>query len=711
MQTTNPVRSRVAALALPALAAVLLAAPVAAQVEDHRRIEFRDLPDFKIPRPEVLTLDNGMQVFLMPDRELPLISVTARIRGGAYSEPADKAGLAALFGQVHREGGTATRSGDELNDFLENRAASVETGMTNSYGTASMSCLAEDFDAVFAVFNDVLRNPAFAEDKLELAKLQAKTGIARRNDDPSSIAAREFDRAVYGPDSALGRMMEYATLANVGRDDLVAWHRAHYHPNNVMLGVLGDFDVEAMKKKIRAAYADWKPGPAVELDAPEHRDGMTPGVYFVPRDDVTQAYIQMGHLGMRVQDPDYHAAQVMNEILSGGFAARLFSNIRTKRGLAYNVGGGVGASYTHPGLFRTSMSTKSETMAESVEALRDQIRGMIETPVTDEELRRAKESILNSFVFNYDTRSEILAQQMTYAFYGLPKDFLETFRAKIESVTKDEVMQAARRLIKPDNLTLLVVGNPAGFDRPMSTFGEVVEVDVAIAPPPSTAPAVEATAENLEAGRALHAKVADAVGLDGPLQSAASEVEIRLDLGGQQMALGQTITVVLPDKLRQALRTPMGAQVVVLNGKTGYVSAGGQRQTAPAPVVEDLRHSLERNLLVIAAAAGRDDLRAVAGARDEDLGCRDLALTLGGTESRLCVDDSGRPVKQTYQGKHPVQQTPGTVEIWFSDWVEMDGVQLPATQVLHFEGNEVATVTVRSVEVNGETDPALFALE
>ena len=185
-----------------------LAGVAFAQVDDYKEIDYPKLGKFEIPTPEVVELDNGLKIFLLEDHELPLIEVTARIRTGSAWEPAEKTGLARIMGTVQRTGGTATMTGDEIDDFLEARAASVETGVSTSEGSASMDCLVDDFDEVFAVFLDVLRTPQFSEDKIELAKVQANTGIARRNDDVSGITRREFNRLIYGYDSPLARMEE-----------------------------------------------------------------------------------------------------------------------------------------------------------------------------------------------------------------------------------------------------------------------------------------------------------------------------------------------------------------------------------------------------------------------------------------------------------------------------------------------------------------------
>ncbi|MEE8278799.1 MAG: pitrilysin family protein, partial [Thermoanaerobaculia bacterium] len=358
---------------LAGLAAALLgclpATALRAQVEDYRDIEYPRLQEFEIPRPEVFDLKNGLKVFLLEDHELPLIDVTTRIRTGALYEPAERTGLAGIVGDVQRTGGTRSMSGDEIDDFLEARAASVETRISDVAGFASMNCLQEDFDDVFEVFLEILRYPRFAEDKIEIAKVQANAGIARRNDNVLAITSREFSRLVYGSESPLSRLAEYASIAAITRDDLLAWHAEYYHPNNILLGVVGDFDSKAMKRKIRQAFLDWPRRPDLEPPPVEYRREQTAGVYFIEKADVTQANIRMGHLGITYDNPDFFALQVMNEVLSGGLSGRLMRKIRSDRGLAYSVGGQVGASFRYPGVAFFGLQTKSETMAEAVEAL------------------------------------------------------------------------------------------------------------------------------------------------------------------------------------------------------------------------------------------------------------------------------------------------------------------------------------------------------
>ncbi len=462
------------------LASMVVALPAAAQAKRYTDIKSTPLPKFDVPKPETLTLPDGLRVYLMEDHEIPVIAVRTIIRTGAFWEPQDKIGLARLTGVVQRTGGTTSMNGDKIDDLLEARAASVETSIGGDSGTASMNCLKQDFQDVFKIYMDVLRNPAFSQDKLDIAKVQANASIARRNDNVGGITNREIGRLIYGPDSPLVSLEQYTTIGAITRDDLVAWHKKYYNPNNMMLGVSGDFDPKTMRKTIESAFASWPKGEAFAPAPVAYRTTANPGVFFIEKPDVTQVNIAMAHLGIEQKNPDYFPAQVMNEVLGGGFSGRLMNNIRTKKGLAYGVGGGLGAAFNRPGLMRLTMQTKSVSIFDAIAALKGEVSGIVSNPPNDEELAQAKESILNAFIFNYDSRAGILSQQMTYAYYGLPSDYLETYRANIEKVTKDDVVRVAKKYVHTDDLAILVVGKAADFPKPLDTLGKVTTVDISI---------------------------------------------------------------------------------------------------------------------------------------------------------------------------------------------------------------------------------------
>ena len=464
---------------------ILTAATVSAfgQAANWKEIPVPSLPAFHPQEPKRVELPNGMVIFLQEDHDLPFINGFARIRGGSRSEPAAKAGLASMYADTWRTGGTKTQDGDQLDDFLEARAAKVETGAGLDSTTIGMTSLKQDFDEVFKVFVDVLQNPVFREDKLEIAKKGAFDEISRRNDDTGSIVARESAKLGYGANSPYARVPEYASIAAITRQDLLDWHKTHVFPNNIILGLSGDFDSAAMESKLREAFRSWQKGPPVkESEAPI--SPTKPGYYLVNKPDVNQSAISMVDLATTRKNPDYYAIQVFNEAFGGSFSSRLFSTIRSKLGLAYDVSGGIGTSWDHPGLTRIAMGTKSESTVEAIQALDAEIANLKTNPITDVEIKRAKDSILNSFIFAFDSPAKILRERMAYEFYGYPADFLERYRAGVEKVTTADLARVAAKYLHRDRMPVLVVGNTAEFGKPLSTLGSVKEIDISVPPPP-----------------------------------------------------------------------------------------------------------------------------------------------------------------------------------------------------------------------------------
>jgi len=455
----------------------------AAQSTDWQQINIPPLPPFHPQEPKRIVLPNGMVIFLQEDHELPLIDGVARIRGGSRDEPISKIGLVDIYGEVWRTGGTKTQTGDQLDDYLEIRAAKVETNSNADSTTISLSCLKADFEDVFKIFDSLLREPEFRDDKLDLAQKEYFDAISRRNDNVDEIASRESAKLAYGAQNPYARVAEYKTVAAVTRQDLIDWHHAYVHPNNIILGIVGDFDAAAMEAKLRQAYGQWAKGPLPKEQKIDFQPAK-PGYYLVEKEDVNQSSISMVGLGIRRDNPDYYAVRVFNEAFGGGFSSRLFRSIRTEKGLAYGVGGGIGSAFDHPGTLRLEMGTKSATTIESIQALDEQIDEVTAHPISDAEIKRAKDSILNGFVFNLDSPDKILRERMAYEFYGYPQDYLERFRSGVDKVTTADVARVAAKYLHKNQLAVLVVGHASEFDKPLSSLGPVTNIDIAIPPPP-----------------------------------------------------------------------------------------------------------------------------------------------------------------------------------------------------------------------------------
>ena len=633
----------------------LAGAPSAlAQVSDADAITYPSLPSVDVPQPERHELDNGMVVMLLEDHELPLIDARMLVRTGARWEPADKVGLASLVGQVLRSGGTRDMASEELDDLLEDRAATIESFVGTTNGGANMSTLKDDFPEMLKVFAEVLRHPAFEQDQIDVAKSQVTSGIARQNDDASQIRAREFTELIYGSDSPYARQPTYATIDAIGRDDLVAFHDKYFHPNRMILGLVGDFDSRQAMKLVKEVFGGWPAGPKFDEPAAEYRREPNPGIFHVEKNDVTQAFVRIGHLGITRDNPDFYAVDMMNQVLGGSFAARLFTRVRSQKGLAYNVGGSVGSQWDYPGIAQLTISTKTETTAAGIDALLEEVGNMTSEPPTDEEVDKGRAGILNSFVFRADSAAKILSQQLTYEYFGFPLDWQERYRKGIENVTTAEVRAAAKKYFHPDRFSILVVGKTEGIDRPLSDFGEVRKVDITI--PEAEAEAIEMTAEGEQKGRELIAKAVAGIGgaerLDALKSlSMSAAMEATTPQGSMKVAL--KALVALPDRLRQEMQLPFGTMIQVLNGDNSFA----QSPQGVQPLNESQRGQLEKGLRrvapVLLSLRDSEGFKAVATGAGEVDGTKVemVHVDYHGDVNTLGIDPAtGRILSVAYRG-------------------------------------------------------------
>ncbi len=693
-------------------AATFTALPRAsAQAESWQQIQIPPLPAFKPQEPKRIELKNGMVIFLQEDHELPLIDGTARIRGGSVNEPASKIGMVDIYGEVWRTGGTKTQTGDQLDDFLEVRAAKVETGGGPDSTTISFSCLKGDLDDVFKAFADVLQNPEFRADKIDIAQKELFDAISRRNDDVGEIARRETVKLAYGVNNPYARQAEYATVAAVTRQDLIDWHGKYVHPNDIILGISGDFDSAAMEARLRAAFEAWPKGPAL----PKNEIKYTPaaaGFYLVSKDDVNQSNIHMVGLGTTRDNPDYYAINVFNEAFGGGFSSRLFNDIRTKRGLAYSVGGGIGANFGHPGILQVSIGTKSQSTVEAIQAATEDIENLSKQPITDDEIRRAKDAILNAFIFRLDSPDKILAERMTYEYYGYPPDWLDKFQAEVKKVAAADVSRVATKYMHRDQMAVLVVGNTKEFDKPLSSLGSVKNIDIAIPPPPAEKEEKEngkPAASNAE-GKALVAKVATAMGGLPKLKSIkALHVNIaESDAGGPPSPVD--VFLAFPDRMHVDVEMPQGKLTIVASPDAAFMSMAGMgsRSMPPAQKTEMLSQ-LQHDLVYVAQHAD-DPSFTFTAAGSEKIGDVDAAvLDIDGAIPwvRWYIDPkTGYVLREQY--KAVGQAGPFDGETNLADWRASDGVTMPYKHQNKQNGKETSSAEVKKIEVNPTLDAKLF---
>lgn len=454
---------------------------LADNAKHYTELKFPPVPEISIPKYTRFTTANGILVYLMEDHELPLVQGKILFRTGSVFDPPEQVGLADLTGDAMRIGGTQIHRPDEVNHLLEKRAASVETGIEETLGSATFNVLTEDTETVLDLFAEVIQKPAFSSEQIQLLKTQAEGVIARRNDDPNQIVRREFKKLIYGAESPYARTIELNTLRNISRKDIVNFYEKYIRPENAILGIVGDFDTAKMRNLIEEKFGKWQvktplvipPNPPVSVNS-------KPGVFAVNQSQLNQSSVQIGHLGGMYNSPDYAALSVLNDIFNS-FGGRLFNNIRTRQGLAYSVYGVWSARYNYPGLFLAGGQTRSETTVPFIQAIQKELERVRKEPITPEELAYSKESTLNSFIFNFEDPSQTLSRLMIYQYYGYPEDFIFQYRRQVEETTIADVQRVAVKYLHPDKMVTLVVGNIDSIQpslASLSNSGEVKLIDI-----------------------------------------------------------------------------------------------------------------------------------------------------------------------------------------------------------------------------------------
>lgn len=402
------------------------------------------------------------------------------MRVGSWLDPADKTGLAEVTGQLMRDGGSSKMSAKEVDEALEHIAASVSFSIGDESGSASLDVLKKDLETGLRIFADLLRTPAFEPERLELIRLQALESIRRRQDQPGSIASREFTKLVYGADHPYARESTFESVKNITREDVAAFHHAHVHPNGLIMGVSGDFDKKAMLQLLRETFGDWERGEVPVLTLPPVADtGPAEGklsVHYVGK-DTSQAHLRVGQLTLKETDPDYPALAILNDILGGGgFRSRLFKDVRTNRGLAYSVGSRLQANVRERGLWSMRAETKLASAQEVVGRFLANMERVRTEPVSDAELAEAKDSFVNAFVFSFASSAGIIGRLIDLEYDGLPKDWLQQLRDQVVRLTKDDLLRVAKKYLDPARVRVLAVGSPEGLAKALASFGDVREI-------------------------------------------------------------------------------------------------------------------------------------------------------------------------------------------------------------------------------------------
>ena len=446
------------------------------QLANPRTMKFPEL-NFQIPTAERVVLECGMPVYLLHDTELPIINMTAMVRVGSVYEPAAKTGLSGMVGSVMRSGGAGGLAPEAMDDELEFMASAVESGIGSDMGTVSLTTLKKNFSRTLQIFSGVLLRPDFSEKRVEIARRQTIESLRRQNDDPKEIAGREINRAIYAG-HPLGEIATFESISSITRQDLVGFHRRFYRLDNMILAVSGDFDRTSLLKELNSAFKPEENSIALTVPEVPQPNQLFRGEVIYGKKDVNQTVIRMGHLGLSKDNPDIYAVRLLDYILGGSFTSRLTMEIRTNQALAYSVGSHFDIGRRFTGSFVAETETKAESTAKAINLMNKIITDLTKEPVSDGELNAAREYMINSFMFGFTSPASIVTQRARLEYYRYPDGYLEQYRDNIAKVTKTDILNAARKYLHPDAFKLVVIGDAAKFDQPLSTMGNVRELDL-----------------------------------------------------------------------------------------------------------------------------------------------------------------------------------------------------------------------------------------
>lgn len=433
--------------------------------------------EIHFPPFEEKTLANGLRLVVVEQHETPSVTLRLQVPGGRVHSALAKAGIADATAALLREG-TATRSAQQIAQTIDSIGGSLDAGaaLESAYLTANVT--SDQLDLAFDLLSDVVLHPGFPAEELERWRNQTLSDLQIQLTDPGTIAYLAFVRAVHGehpygtPFSGTPESVQALT-----RDDLAAFHRRRYLPNQSILAIVGDVRAADAFARAERAFGGWKKGEDVQIPAVKAADAQR-RIVVIDKPDAVQTQIQAGQIAIAYRDPDHFAAEVYDAIVGSSANSRLFDEIRRKRGLAY----GAGSEFrmpSEPSYFAANTSTKTESTVDALGVMLDVLKGM-EKPVPAAELAERKMYLTGAFPLEVETPQGIANKVLEALKFGYDREFLESYRDRLGAVTAEQVTSFAERRIHPDRMLIVLVGNAKAFAADLEKrFGKFETIPMA----------------------------------------------------------------------------------------------------------------------------------------------------------------------------------------------------------------------------------------
>ncbi len=437
-----------------------------------------------LPKPQEATLSNGLRVALLEDHKLPMFTLQMSIRGGGLADPPARHGLAMVTAALLREG-TKERSSRDIAEQLATLGAVLSASATPSSGETAINVtgLSEHADAIFSLAADVVRHPQFPAQELEKFRTRYLSSLQYQRSLPGFLAREQFMQAVYGDHPGSHVVPPEAALQSLTREDLAAYHDKYYRPNNTILIAHGDLTLKELVAKLERVFGSWPKGEVEAVPLPSLSPPSKARVVLVDRPGSVQASLWVGGLGIERNSDDYFPMLVMNRILGGGPASRLFLNLREDKGYTYGVSSLFTGS-TFPGFVAAVTDVRTAVTEGAMHELTAEIRRIGTQPVSAQELQDAKRALVGGFALSLESPQALIGNLLVQKIYGLPSDYWDRYPQRVESITAAEVQRVARKYYDPERLQIVAVGDGASLRKVLAQYGEVENGQAVIAETP-----------------------------------------------------------------------------------------------------------------------------------------------------------------------------------------------------------------------------------
>jgi zinc protease len=707
--------------------ALLFVSSTSAQVRWPTERPPRPLPAREVDFPpyEIRTLENGLQVVIVLHHEQPAVSLRLLVRAGGALDPSDKPGVASLAATLLDQG-TTTRTAEQIANAVDSVGGALGTGAGTDLSFVNAIFMKDSFDLALRLVSDVARNPAYAQAEIDRQKQQLLSALQVSYDDPDYVANVVFDRLVYGfhpygrPDSGTPE-----SIAKISRDDLAAFHKTYFAPNNAILAIVGDVTAEEAFAGAERVFGDWARNDEIRVGPPIDAPPPTRRVVVIDRPGAVQTEIRVGHVAVPRKHPDYMAFDLVSKILGGEGSNRLHRVLRSERGLTYGASADL-ESLKFAGSLVADTDTRSDATGQVLRLMVDEFWRLQRDRVGGGELQGAQDYLAGSFPLTIETPSAIALQVLNAVFFGLDLKELETYRERVNAVTPDDIQRVARAYLRPDRLSIVLVGDASRFESQLAAAGfpqfervPISELDLgasdfrrraaSAARPigylrPAGTGAPQAGTSRESAAGALVARALEAKGGLERLRAiktikAVTSTRLVLPSGAESELEGTTL-IAYPDRFRVDLSTPAGIVRQVYDGERAWAQSPAQPSASVA--VDEMKAGVDRDVLRLLLRAHARELRP-EGPTDVALedGTRGAALefSLAGRPVQLVVQpESGLVLGERYvwQGSDGDQR----VEERFEDYRRVEGIMVPFKTTVRRNGRVTLERRLKSIEFN-----------